>query len=74
MADKVKAAAAAEAIHIRDMTAEAARSGAYVYPFHVRENNRLIITLSLFFFFHPPVYSIQLLKSWALFLSNYILV
>ncbi|KAL1967623.1 hypothetical protein VTN77DRAFT_3138 [Rasamsonia byssochlamydoides] len=33
MADKIRAAAAAEAMRIRDLTAEAARSGAYLYPF-----------------------------------------
>jgi len=41
MADKVKAAAAAEAMHIRDLTAEAAKSGAYIYPFHVSKIDNL---------------------------------
>lgn len=36
MADKIREVAEAEVVHIKNLTTDAAKSGAYIYPFHVR--------------------------------------
>jgi hypothetical protein len=38
MADKIREVAGAEAVHIKNLTTDAAKSGAYIYPFHVRDD------------------------------------